>query len=85
MRIFLIATACLAAVLAAGLWVYKSPGWDSYSGLATAVCACLGASIWEQRRQAASGSMRQQVGNGSVAIQSGRDTNIGGRRNDGDA
>lgn len=79
MRIF-IAVIGLAAVAVAGTWAWTVRSWDSYTAFAAAVFALVGANVWEYRRSTGSRVQQQHVERGGVAIQSGRDTNIGTSR-----
>lgn len=79
MRI-LISVAGLVAVAITGTWVWRAPGWDSGAALAAVVFAVLAANIWESKRTQPSRVMRQTVGRGGIAIQSGGDTVINSDR-----
>jgi hypothetical protein len=64
------------AVFMAGVWAWQARSWDAYAALAAAI-AVLAAALWQGKRKSGV-KMSQRVGDGSVAIQSGRDTRVGG-------
>jgi hypothetical protein len=69
--------AALIAMCVAGVWAWMSPGWDAYAGLTVAVATLAGALLVPGKSPDRL-TMRQQVGNDSIAIQSAGDTHIGG-------
>ena len=70
----LIIGAFLLALVASVVWAVTKPGWDSFAGVAAALAALL-ASFFLGRDSTPGQS--QQVGNGGVGIQAGRDISAG--------
>lgn len=75
MKTIFVLTAFIA-VCVAGIWVWKSPNWDSYTGLTVAVVTFIGTTLVPSKK-VSSVKMSQRVGDRSIAIQSGNNTHIG--------
>jgi len=71
-----IAIVGLAAITVIGWWAWHARTPDSYAALAAIVFAVASAGIWERRAKRGGRTMKQRVGAGGIAIQSGRDTLI---------
>jgi hypothetical protein len=75
-----IAIVGLAALIVAGWWAWHARTWDAYAALAAIAFAVVSAGLWERRANGSSVAMKQRVGAGGIAIQSGRNTVIGSRK-----